>query len=343
MQTGPILLASSKKRGTDSLASDSPSSKKTLFLGSLVHVDDKLYEIISSIENVCTMRSEDDTEIECSKLDLYPGGKFRRIQKALAPVTFLDSIPIEKNPVKAALMFKSQMLFKSSKGISFIINYNGQGSDIFEFTESNVSINLLSWDAQLHRCLFAAPEVPRDYKGDLIVLAVLYREGIILLGSKRESTFGKGFESTDNSLIFYACHSTEGRAHILFLEVADRIQDVRKFRNHYISSNDFGSFPSCFYFDTDSLSSPKAVALPLTMAKNSESITNSRSCQSNFCLRLLKEMNGAVLASPTVSKKAKRIENSLTRPQVSTKTMFLLTPAERLILLFRLKDGAASS
>jgi hypothetical protein len=301
-----------------------------------------MYEIISSNENVCKMRSEDDTEIECSKLDLYPGGKFRRIQKALAPVALLDSITIEKNPLKAASMFKSPMLFKSSKGISFIINYNGQGSDIFEFTESNVSINLLSWDAQLHRCFFAAPEVPRDYKGDLIVLAVLHREGIILLGSKLEMSFGKGFESTDNSLIFYACHSTEGRAHILFLEVADRIQDIRKLRNHYISSNDFCSFPSCFYFDTDSLLTPKAVALPLTMAKNSELITNGRS-QNKFCMRLLKEMNGAVLASPIVSKKAKRIENPFISPQVSTKTKFLLTPAERLILNFRLKDGAASS
>jgi hypothetical protein len=342
MSSDPILTRGNK-RGTDNLLLKLPSPKKSHFLGSFVIVDNTEYEIVDAKGSFCKLKSVDKAvTFECSKLELSPSGKYQRFQKSQVLIQPSISNLSLKNPYFAAsCLLKKPMLFCSSKEINFVVNYTGEALNIYDFTLKSLSDNLLFWDVQLHRCLVAAPELPIDFNGDLIVLAVLSQEGIVLIGSTRDMSFGYSSDFSGDGLIFYTNRSTQGRGKILFLEIAHRIQNARQKRDHYFSANDVGLI-SCFYFDKHSLLTPKAIALPLTMAKNSELITNSRS-QNKFCLRLLKEMNGAVLASPTVSKKAKRIENSLTSPQVSTKTMFLLTPAERLILLFRLKDGAASS
>jgi len=319
-----------------------PENNEAKFIGSLVLYDDTFFEVVAEDESELTLKAANFNTIKCSKLELYPSGKNPRFQKpvmSLINQTFNISV---KNPlIAASFLLKMPMLFRSSKEINFVVNYTGEGSNIFEFTESVLSDNLLCWNVQLARCVFTAPEIPPDYKGDLIVLAVLRREGIVLLGSKREFSFENCIDD-GFGLIFYASRSTKGRGQILFLEVADRIQDARKSRSHYLSTDDVGSFPSCFYFDMDSLLFPKAVALPLTMANDSDVITNNR-IQTFFCLRLLKEMSGAVLASLTVTKKAKSVINPLTSPQVSTKVKLLMTPVERLILYFSSNSGVPSS
>ena len=343
MHSEPIL--SRFKRGIDSVMLKSPSSLNVHFIGSFVYVEDNVFEIIAANGTVCTLKSSDNLSFECSELDLFPGEKYQRSQKRIAlEQPYVSKLDV-KNPVSAAsFLFKSPMLFISSiQDISFIVNYTGDDANLYEFTESGLSDTLLSWDVQLRRCLLAAPEVPSDYEGDLIALAALPQDGIVFLGSKREIKSGNGLDASDIGLVFYANRSTKGRGQILFLEVADRFQDARKNRYHYYSARNEGSFRSCFYFDKDSLLFPKAVAFPLIMEKGSESISNHR-VRAFVCLRLLKEMNGAVLASLTVTKKAKSvIINPLTSPQVSTKVKLYMTPVERLILHFNSSSGVPSS
>jgi len=345
MHSDPIL-SRSNKRGINSVLLTSPSPLNVHFIGSIVYIEDNVFEIIASNGTVCTLKSSDNLSFECSKLELYPGEKYQRCQKRLSlEHPYVSKLNV-KDPVSAAsFLLKSPMLFKSSiHDISFIVNYTGIDANLYEFTKSGLSDTLLSWDIQLRRCLLAAPQVPSDYEGDLITLAALPRDGIVLLGSKRDSSFGKDVDASENGLVFYASRTTKGRGHILFLEVSDRFQDVRKNRNHYFTaSNNEGSFCSCFYFDTDSSFIPKAVAFPLILEKKSESITNHR-VQAFVCYRILKEMNGAVLASLTVTKKAKSaMMNPLTSPQVSTKVKLIMTPVERLILHFNSISGVPSS
>jgi hypothetical protein len=335
----PSTLSSDRKRSLDKLKPKPISpSKKPHLTGSLVISDGKFFEVVGVNGMKCTLKSIiDKIETKCSKLELYPGGKYQKIQKKHAAVIYHFSRRLStvsslspKNPVYAAsFMLKTPMLFTCSKGFSIIVNYTGEAINIFEISKicTDVSDFLHSWNVQLRLCLLHAPEIPSNFKGNLIVLAVLHLEGVILLGSHQDSS-----SSSECGTIYYATFSTTGRGNTVFLEVADRIYDERKKNNHYFSSNDAGFFASSFYIDIDSSYSPKAVASPLTMAKNSDLITNSRRAQKTFCKRLLKEMNGTSLAAP--------LENKIPSPRTPfteapkwTRLKSLFTPAEQILLL----------
>jgi hypothetical protein len=236
------------------------------------------------------------------------------------------------------------MLFTPIKGLQFVINYTGNSPFIFEFSSTNVSDFVLSWDVQLERCYYSAPEIPKDFNGDLIVLGILHQEGVVLLGTQRGSSNEKFISSSSiqrgNGLVFYANRFSTGRGYNLFLHVALRLQDLRSKSYHYISSNHAGSLPSCFYYNKKS--SLKEVALPFSMAKDSNLLTNQRS-HYIFCLKILKEMNGIVLASSPVSKKLKTLQNPFTCSQLSTKAKLKLSASERILLLIPLHKGVALS
>ena len=140
-------------------------------------------------------------------------------------------------------------------------------------------------------------------------------------------------------MVFYANNTSEGRGLSLYLEAGRRLHDTKMRSYHYLSATCTGSLPSCFYHCRN-----KEVALPLTMQKDSLDLTEERN-NLLFCLQLLKEMNGIVLASSPVGTKRKRnsivVENPLKTPQKATKCFILLTVAERLILMMN-KRGVAS-
>ena len=282
----------------------------------------------------------DDAVIVCSNLELYHGGKFNRFQKSHLSL-FKHAMPSFKSSSHAAsFLLEKQMLFKSDKDICFVVDYTGGGPNIFQFSNSEPSSELLSWNHQLFRSCMSAPKIPADFSGALILLGILPQEGVVILGSLREtsSEYGSGI-SSGNAMVFYANNTSEGRGLSLYLEAGRRLHDTKMRSYHYLSATCTGSLPSCFYHCRN-----KEVALPLTMQKDSLDLTEERN-NPLFCLQLLKEMSGIVLASSPVGIKRKRnsivVENPLKTPQKATKCFILLTVAERLILMMN-KRGVAS-
>ena len=186
----------------------------------------------------------------------------------------------------------------------------------------------------------SAPQIPADFSGSLILLGILPHEGVVLLGSLRETLSECGSEkSSKNAMVFYANSFSEGRGLSIYLEAGRRLHDLKMRSYHYFSANCTGSLSSCFYHCRNN-----EVAWPLTLKKDSLELTHEKN-NPRFCLQLLKEMSGIVLASTPVGKKRKRhsliVANPLTTPQKASKCFILLTPAETIFLMMN-KRGVAS-
>jgi hypothetical protein len=314
------------------------------FIGSFVLYNDNVFEVNGEEKSKLLLKSSQNTTICCSILEVYPGGKYPIFQKSHMSLLNQTSISVKDPSLAASFLLQKPMLFTPIKGFPFVINYTGNSPFIFEFSSTTVTDTVLSWDVQLERCYLSAPEIPKDFNGDLIVLGILHQEGVVLLGSQRGSSNDRYISSSSilsgNGLVFYANRSSTGRGYDLYLHVALRFQDFKSKNYHYISLNRAGSLPSCFYYNKKS--SLKEVALPLSMAKDTLSLTTPR-IQNIFSLKILKEMNGIVLASSPVSKKLKTVQNPFTFPQLSTKAKLKLSASERILLLIPLHKGVALS
>jgi hypothetical protein len=145
MSSDPILTRANK-RGIETLLLKLPSPKKSHFFGSLVITDNTEYEIVDAKGSFCKLKSVDKAAtFECSKLELSPSGKYQRFQKSQVLFQHHLSNLSFKNPYFAAsCLSEKPMLFCSSKEINFVVNYTGEGLNIFDFTLNSLSDNLLS-------------------------------------------------------------------------------------------------------------------------------------------------------------------------------------------------------
>ena len=349
----PILnqLSSSqdKKRSSSSpspLLIHEPSQQRHAYkslAGVLIVSENKVFEVVAEKKSKYTLKSADQGFIECTSLELSLGGKYDWFPKSHAFLQYHLKLSLKNSSSAASFLLAKPMLFESKKDKRFIIDYSGERPNLFEFIGAPISSELLSWNNQLIRCCMAAPQIPDDFRGSLILIGILPQEGVVLLGSVNETSSESDSAFLNGSaLIFYANSSSKGRGLTLYQAVGRRLQDTKMKSYHYYSANCIGSLPSCFYYDKNSPT--QQVAWPLTMHKDSLDLT-VETTNPLFCLQLLKEMSGIVLASSPVGTKRKRnsivVENPLKSPQKATKCFILLTVAERLILMMN-KRGVAS-
>jgi hypothetical protein len=333
-----------KKRSSDLslslLSSDIPHKRHICLNGFFIASDDKLFEVVAEKKSNYSLKSADLALLECTSLELNHGGRFNWFQKSHTSLQIYSTLSCKNASISSSFLLGKPMLFESNKGKCFIIDYTGRSHNIYQFSDLKPSSELLSWNNQLIRACMSAPQIPSDFSGDLILLGVLPHDGVVLLGSLQGTSTQKiPILSSGCAYVFYADQSSKGRGLSLYLEAGRRLQDYKRY--HYLSLNNTGSLSSCFYFNKSSLNND--VALPLTLQKDSFRFTPERN-NMLFCLQLLKEMNGTVLASSPIAKKRKRgnsIENPLTTPQISTRWKLFLTPAEQIFLMMN-KRGVAS-
>jgi len=338
--SSPEKIKRSSILSSSLLFSQIPKKRNISLNGFLTSSNENVFEVVAEKKSKCSLTSADHSSIEYASLDLNHGGRNSRFKKTHASLRSYSTLSNKNASYASILLLDKPMLFQSIKEKCFVIDYTGRSNYIYRFSDSKLSEELLSWNYQLIRSCMSAPHIPSDFKGDLILLGILPQEGVVLLGSLQEASSQKlSSVSSGNAVVFYANQSSKGRGLSIYLEVGRRLQDYRRY--HYFSSNSTGSIPSCFYYNRNSLTNE--VACPLTLQKDSFSLT-PESKNSLFCLQLLKEMNGTVLASSPFAKKRKRgpiVENPLTSPQKSTRWKIYLTTAERIFLMMN-ERGVAS-
>jgi hypothetical protein len=322
------------------LSTDLPNKRHICLNGFLVASADKLFEVVAEKKSKYSLKSADHALLECTSLELIHGSRLSWFQKSHTSLQINSTLSFKNASYSSSFLLGKPMLFESNKEKCFIIDYTGRSHNIYQFSDLKPSSELLSWNDQLIRACMSAPQIPSDFSGDLILLGVLPHDGVVLLGSLQGTSSQKiQTLSSGCANVFYADQSSKGRGLSLYLEAGRRLQDYKRY--HYLSLNNTGSLHSCFYYNRNSPNND--VALPLTLQKDSFCFTPERN-NMLFCLQLLKEMNGTVLASSPFAKKRKRgnsIENPLTTPQVSTRWKLFLTPAEQIYLIMN-KRGVAS-
>jgi hypothetical protein len=301
--------------------------------------ESKIYEITEEDQskNLCSMCSRDGFKVQVSRSYLFPGCKYEASQKLSLKLLYHTWPALKCSRLAAYHLLQSPMSFSSESGVHFTVNYTGNSDDIFDFKRVSPedSTSLLPWDIQVLKSVLSAPEIPSDFQGAIILLAVLHlNETVVLLGTQRVRSESNqdDFMSGPGS-VFFASSSSRGRGHSLFLEVDQRMRTRR--RRHYFSKHSVGALSSCFYFSKDS----RDVALPLTIQKDSFTVSDIQS-NAYICGYLLRDLNGHFLAqSLMIKKKDMDVCKSPFLAGISTKALCFLTPAEQLMFHEHNLDG----